>query len=244
MFAPNGVFAEVPAVIAPEDDDGVVGDAKFVEAGDDFANLGIGVGDAGGVVASDFEGKGGVVIGIFAPTVVFHELTGAVPGGFAFGFFRVRDGWEFGVFVMGEVFGGSAEGEVGAEDAGGEEEGFCFFISFARGGELVELGEGCLNGGAVGVGVVIAIEGLEEVHLFGVLADFAVGEAVHPAAWVLPFTGGEKVAIPGIGHFELGAIIPVLAAATAGVVADFADGDGGVSVLAEVGGKGGMLGFF
>lgn len=238
VFSPDGVFAEVPAVVAPEDDEGVFGEAEFCEALDDAANLGVGVGDAGGVVAADFSGEFLVLAGILAPALVFHELTGAVPGGFTFGLGGVRDGGKFHVFVVREVFGRSAEGEVGAEDAGGEEEGLACF------GEEVELVEGFIDGGAIGVDVIGAFESLEEVHVLGVFADFAIGKAVHPAARVLPFAGGEEVAVPGVGHFGLGVIIPVGAAAAAGVVGDFANGDGGVSVLAKVGGEGGVLDVF
>jgi len=67
---------------------------------------------------------------------------------------------------------------------------------------------------------------------------------VHPATGVLPFAGGEEVAVPGVGHFGLGVIVPVFSTASAGVVTDFADGDGGVSVLAKVGGQGRVLDVF
>lgn len=83
--------------------------------------------------------------------------------------------------------------------------------------------EGFIDSDAVGVGVVIAIEGLKEVHLFGVSTNFTVGEAMHPAARVLPGTGGEKVAIPGVGHFRHGFVIPIRPTAAAGVMGDLAD---------------------
>ena len=82
------------------------------------------------------------------------------------------------------------EGEVGAEDAGGEEEGL--FV----GSELIELLEGFIDGGAVWIGFIGTIEGLEEVHVFGVFSDFAIGEPVHPAAGMLPFFRGEEVTVP------------------------------------------------
>ncbi len=153
----------------------------------------------------------------------------------------MRNGWEFGVLVMSKVFGGSSEGEVGAEDAGGEEEGLSFF---GPRGELVELLEGFVNGGTVGVDAVVTFEGLEKVHIFGVSANFTIGEAVHPAARVLPFSGGEEVSVPGVGHLGLGVIVPILAAATAGMVADLADGDGGIAVFAKVGWEGRVLDVF
>ena len=111
-------------MVSPDHNDGIFGEAQSGQLGHDFADLGIGVGDAGGVVLSDFEGKGGVVIGVFAPAIVFHKFTGAVPGGFSGGFGGLGSGGELSVFVEFHVFGGGTEGEVGAEDAGGHEEGF------------------------------------------------------------------------------------------------------------------------
>lgn len=141
-----------------------------------------------------------------------------MPGSFAFGFFGMGGGGELSVFVVLQVLGGGAEGEVGAEDAGGHEEGF-FFV----GGEEGELLEGFVNGGAVGIGIVVTIEGLEDVHGFGIAPDFSVGESVHPAARVLPRAGGEEVTVPGVGHFGDGFVIPIRATTTAGVVGDLAD---------------------
>ena len=80
-----------------------------------------------------------------------------------------------------------------------------------------------MDGRAIGVDFIRTCDGLEEVHVFGVFTDLAVSEAVHPAARVLPFTGGEKVAIPRFGHFGFGVVVPVFAAASAWVVADFAN---------------------
>jgi len=163
---------------------------------DHFTDLGIGVADAGGVVLTDFGGEGVILVRIFSPAVVFHELTGAVPGGFPFGFIGMRDGWELGVLVGLQVFRGSAEGEVGSEDSGGQEEGF-FIV-----GEELQLLECLVDGDAIGVDFIAAFESLEEIHVFRVFANFAVGEAVHPAAWVLPFSGRKEVSVPGVGEFE------------------------------------------
>lgn len=80
-----------------------------------------------------------------------------------------------------------------------------------------------MDGRAIGVDSIGACGGLKEVHIFGVFTDLAVGEAMHPAARVLPFARGEKVSIPRLGHFGFGIVVPVFAAASAWVVADFAD---------------------
>ena len=184
VLAPDGVLAEVPAVVSPEDDGGILGEAEIVELLDDSSDLGIGVADAGGVVLADFSCEFGILIGVFSPAVIFHELTGAMPGSFAFGFFWVRDGGKLCVFVEVEIFLWRAEGEVGAEDAGGEEEGVLCF------GEELELVESFIDSGAIGVDLIASFKCLVDVHFFSILADFAMGEAVHPAAWVEPFPRG------------------------------------------------------
>ena len=69
--------------------------------------------------------------------------------------------------------------------------------------------------------------------------DFAVGETVHGTAGMLPRAGGEEVAIPRKGHFGFRVVVPIAATATARVVGDFADGDGGVAIVAKVSGEAG-----
>ena len=143
--------------------------------------------------------------------------------------------------VAGEVFGGSTEREVRAEDTSREEEGFAFF---ALGGEEVELLEGFVDRETIGIGSVIAFEILEDVHLGRILTNFAIAETVHPASWVLPFASREEMAVPGVWHFGLGVIVPVFATTPAGMVGDFSNGDRGVSLITKVSGKGRMLNVF
>ena len=114
-------------MVAPDDDESVFAEAKFVEAVDDFTNLGICVAHTGGVMFTDFDGEGGIRVRVFPPTVVFHEFARAVPGCISFGFVGMGDRRELGIFVVLHIFGGCAKGEVGAEDAGGEEEWFAGF---------------------------------------------------------------------------------------------------------------------
>jgi len=127
---------------------------------------------------------------------------------------------------------------MGAEDSGGEEEGF-FSVC-----EELELVEGFIGRGAIRVDFIASFDGLDEVHSFGLITGFTMGEAVHPAAGVLPFPGGEEVAVPGVRHFELGGVIPIWSAESAGVVGDFSNGDGGVAICTEVGREGGVFDFF
>ena len=89
VLTPNGVLAQVPAVVTPEDDDGVVAQLQRIEPCEQPADHGIGVGHASGVVLADFQREGGVGVGIALPAIVFHELAGAVPRGFARGLLRM-----------------------------------------------------------------------------------------------------------------------------------------------------------
>lgn len=203
MLAPDGVFTEVPAVITPDNDNGVFGKIEVVELFDDASDLGVCISHASGVVFANLEREGGICVGVFAPAVILHELTGSVPSGLAFRFFGVRSFGKLGVFVGFEVFRGSTEGEMRTKDSGGEEEGF--FVSSNE----VELLESLGNGDAVGINFVASLEGLKEIHVFGVLADLAIGESVHPAAWVLPLAGGQEMAVPGFGHFDFGIVVPI-----------------------------------
>lgn len=222
-------------MVTPEHDDGVITQSECVELAEHSADLSIGVADAGGVVLTHGGGVAGIGVGIFPVPIVFHELSGSVPGGFPFGFGGVRDLRELDVLVEIEILFGSTKGEVWAENSGGEEEGL--FVS----GEELELLQGFLDREAIGVNFIAAFEGLDEIHVLRVLANFAVGEAMHPAARMLPRSGGEEVAVPGVWHFERGAIIPVFSASSTGVMADFPYRDGVVASCAKVGGKRGVL---
>ena len=105
-----------------------------------------------------------------------------------------------------------------SQDAGGEEEGLLGF------GEEVELLEGFSDGDAIRINFVVPFFRLKDIHVLGTLPDFAVGESVHPASRVLPFSGREKVAVPGLGHFGFRVVIPVLAPTSAGMMAHFTNG--------------------
>ena len=72
VLAPDGVFSEVPAVIAPEHDDSVFVAAGFLEFGEDFADVMVNVTDAGGVVTTHFVCVGA----IFARVLPVVEILG------------------------------------------------------------------------------------------------------------------------------------------------------------------------
>ena len=62
IFAGDAFFAEMPTVIAPEHDDGIVGDARLIERGEQSADLGI-----------DKTGACQVAANKVAPLVVFFD---------------------------------------------------------------------------------------------------------------------------------------------------------------------------
>ena len=102
-------------------------------------------------------------------------------------------------------------------------------------GEELELRKSALDCLAVGIGIVVAVEGLEDIHRLGVLANLSVGLAVHEAAGVLPWSAGTEMARPGAGHLGLGVIVPIGSSASAGMVGDLSDRDGGVAMVAKPG---------
>ena len=79
-LAPDAFFAEVPAVVAEEEDDGVVGELQVVEFVEDAAELGVHVRDAGAVTVD--EGAGEVVVewALFWDAVVGAEFGGVDRG--------------------------------------------------------------------------------------------------------------------------------------------------------------------
>ena len=58
VLAPFAVVAEVVAVVTPEDDHGVLGEAGFIEGRDDAADLGVHVADGGAVAVDELAGFG------------------------------------------------------------------------------------------------------------------------------------------------------------------------------------------
>lgn len=56
MLIPATVVTKLPAVITPEDDDGVIDHALFFEFSEDATELGIDVGNTGAVAVDEFFG--------------------------------------------------------------------------------------------------------------------------------------------------------------------------------------------
>ena len=75
MLAPDGMFPQMPAVVAPEHDDGVLAQLQFIQPHQQPTHHCIGIGHAGCVVFAHFNGKFRIGIWITFPTVVLHELT-------------------------------------------------------------------------------------------------------------------------------------------------------------------------
>ena len=157
VFAPPAVIAEMPAVVAPQDDDGVVGRAALVERVEQAADLRVGVGDAGVVgvdelgVAVGRQGAFGRNAGIAA------QLAPGVAGvaGGAFGFVLNRRGLELAAVVEVPVFFRGDEGQVRLMEADGNKKRFPMF------GKFFDLSGSPDGHGAVGVGVVGHIDAFE-----------------------------------------------------------------------------------
>lgn len=236
VLAPHGVLAEVPTVVAPQEDDGVVGQAELFQAIQHESDLSIGIGNAGGVVAAEGSGEVGVLSWVAIPAMISHKFAGAVPSGLAGGLVGMGDGWEIGIGVEVEILLRRAEGEVRADPADGEKERL---VGGVEGLELIERGGG---DEAIGVDLVAALLGLIDIHFPGVGADLAVREAVHDAARVLPRTGRLQVPVPCAGKLGLCRVVPIGAATASGVMAHFSDRHGGVAVVAEMPWQGGSRG--
>lgn len=73
VIAEGAVVVETESVVAPENDEGVVGQAEGVEFGEQLADLGVNVGNAGKVGVAEFRAvaTGGVLV----------DLAGAAGGG-------------------------------------------------------------------------------------------------------------------------------------------------------------------
>ena len=136
MLAPDGVFAQVPAVVAPQNDNRVIPLATFVQPGQNTTDLCIGVADTRGVVFSDSCRELGVIVRISLPTVVLHELARTVPSSLPLWLQGMRSRWQNRVLVTLHVLSRCAERQVRANDADGQEEWFRFVSR-----QLFKLGE-------------------------------------------------------------------------------------------------------
>ena len=74
------MVAQLPAVVAPENDDGVIGKTLMVERVEQSADLGVGIADAGVVAVSQRLGKVGRNGVAFRHVGVGVQLTVVMPG--------------------------------------------------------------------------------------------------------------------------------------------------------------------
>ena len=147
-FAPDAVFAEVPAVIAPEHHDGVVAEAERVELREDASDLGVDEAHAGRVGVEQLARRrlvdrpGGRHAGAGAQfeRTVPRDRRSALR---RLGRRRERQGRRI---VEIEIFLGRNEGQVRLDEADAEEEG--------RALQLAQCGDRDIGGLAVDVGVV------------------------------------------------------------------------------------------
>ena len=166
MLTPHAVVAEVPAVIAPENDDRVFRETGFVKRGHDLAELGVHV-TRRGIVAVDEAASEFVVEWVVAgrDAVVVAKFTAELRRvvGSAFGSGQAGGLREFGGIVEIPVFFRRDEGEVGFEETDAHEE------RFARGGGGFEASDGFGGDLAVGVEIVGDVGGFDggAVGFFG-----------------------------------------------------------------------------
>lgn len=124
MLAPFAVVAEVVAVVAPEDDDGVFGEAGFIECVDKVTDLRVHVADRGAIAVDEFAGFGVVEIFDIARDVgVIFQLApaGAIVGE-PIDDFVAGGNDDLRAVVEVPVFCGRVEGEVGFIETYREEE--------------------------------------------------------------------------------------------------------------------------
>ena len=125
LLSPEAVFAEEKSVIAPENDDGVVGEAEFGEGVDDLADLGVNVANAGVVCVTGLrlECFGGFNVASRS-TVAGEFLRRHVLSGIASRRIVVVREFDFIAIVEVPVFLRRVEGEVRTPEAACEKEGF------------------------------------------------------------------------------------------------------------------------
>ncbi len=224
-FLPEAVLAEVVAVVAPEDDGGGGPELVLVEGVEEEAELGIDEGDAG-VVGLEGFAEGG-----FGEVVAGGEAVVGEGGGGNVVAAGVGKFWEVDLVEgMGfEIGFGGDEGGVGAEEAGGEEEGS---LLFGEGGEALGGFAGDQAVGLFGVGAV----GGEPTEGGG---DGFFGGGVGDEGFVGDVAAfGVEDGVPG------GGIVEAVGADAVGdvVVVDFADAVGGAAGLAVELGEGDGVG--
>ena len=236
-FLPEGVLsgdallAEVPAVVGPEDDDGVFFEAVVLEGGGDAADLGIDEGHGGEVAAGEIFG---LVGGLQPGEAGFGEVPVDAPGG-GWGVVAVvgEDGGELegvgGVEV--EPFLAGEAGDVGTGEADGEKEGLAVIGVFGE-----ELGAEGGDGPIALLFVVLGVNApIDEAHLAGSVDEFLFWEGAE--------VGGGAIGVELGGAVFLGRELVVDLAGDGGVVAGFFEGlgEGGEVVeggdVAEPGGE-------
>ena len=153
VFAPQRVLRKVPAVIAPEDDDGVFREIEPLQLIEHAADLRIGEAHAGVVAAQHLQRHRIRQRAGFWHTCVGAELAGVVDGNLRCVFGRVVVRGElqtaFGIEIP--IFLGADEGQVRLEETGGDEKRLTAFLHAA------EVGDGLQGHLAVAVLVIAEI---------------------------------------------------------------------------------------
>ena len=217
------MLAELPAVVAPKDDDGVVGKAEPVERIEELADLRVGVADAG-IVAMDelagglaIHGTGGGNPGIGA------ELAGGVDStvGCVLGRVVVVGDVDLVEVVEIPVFLRSIERQVRFEKADGEEERLV-----GRFRKSLEIVRSMLRGDAVRIRIVRDVGGFP--------GHAAVLALLRPEFLVLGDVTLFRFLVVVAGHGRTPWSLTPAVFVVARIVQDLPEADGGVAVLLEV----------
>ncbi len=240
-FVPVPFLAEMPTVIGPEHDDGILGGRAPGERIEDAADLGVSKGDAGEVMLhcgpplAGFT-KAGEIAG-------FAERKLAPRRGDICEIIRVRFGKDHlfeGIEV--EVFPGDVPGHVGMEDPGGQEKGRplvrdCLVLVGRRSfrPQVIEISDGVVcHGGVVVVGFLegehapIGFAGVEFDPGVGKLLWLSLlfGPRVECGAMTEPTVVIEMIALE---------VVPLIGGIVAGrVMVDLARAGGVVTMLPEM----------
>ena len=204
VLTPNGMLAEVPAMITPQNDNRVLHLASRCQRRHHAPHLGIRIAHTSRVSAPYFQGKRGIFVGIAFPTVVLHEFSRPMPGRLARGLVRMgsRRQWHAGIQIV--VLLRSAERKVRTQDAHRQEKRLS-----AVSGQLLQLSERYWNRLSIRVNRIGTRRRLPNIHAASTYANLAVGQPMHPTARVLPGSCWQQVAIPRVGHLKLLPITPV-----------------------------------
>jgi len=223
-------FAEVPSVIGPEDDDGVLGRRACVQGVEDPAHEGISEGDAGEIVPDGDP----PLAGLAEPCEVIRFTSSELAASFRNVLEVVREIFWYDDAIEGievEVLLRNIPGKVRVEDATGEEERFVMSTL----GEVLEVID-CVVGDQDIIVDVLSLRKDPPVRLFGIEFDAGVRELAGTVFCGSPRIQMGTVSNPAVIIEEVALeVIPLAGRIVAGgMMVDFSGAHGVVAIFAEV----------